>query len=405
MNILSRITAMPKPALVARLTLLLLAACCGAATVAAPYTPKDGAQVIETLPRRSDTIQQDLHRMRKELWKRPHDLGLATRLAQRYIALGRSEADPRYFGYAQAALAPWWQQAAPPVQVRLLRAILRQSTHHFDAALADLDGVLAFEPHNAQAWLTRATIQTVRGDYNGATASCARVSNLSSQLVAMTCIANIGAANGRARSSEQMLELTLQRSSGADQHIQLWALTLLAEMAARRDDPAAAETRFKAALALAPGDTYLLGAYADFLLDRQRPAEVIALLGKSTRIDALLLRRALALKQRGTDAQALAADVAELTARFDAAMRRGDSVHQREQARFELALRGNAASALKLAQHNWAVQKEAADVRIYLEAAAGAGDTGAAKPVLDWIAAHQVEDVVALRLARQLTRS
>jgi tetratricopeptide (TPR) repeat protein len=383
-------------------TCLLLAALCAAPALAAPFLPADGAQVIETLPRRSDALQQDLRRLSAELSKRPNDLALATNLAQRYISLGRSETDPRYLGYAEAALSPWWQLPAPPVQVRLLRATLKQSTHHFDAAMADLNGVLAAQPENAQAWLTRATVQTVQGDYNGATASCARVSNLSNQLVAIACIANVGAATGRALKSEQLLALTLGRNGDAAPQVQLWAMTLLAEMATRRGDAALAEKRFKAALALAPRDSYLLGAYADFLLEQRRSAEVLVLLDEQTRIDALLLRRALALKDGKRDARALAADIAELAARFDAAMLRGDTVHQREQARFELVLRGNQKLALALAQRNWAVQKEAADIRIYLEAAAGARDPGAAKPVLEWIALNHVEDVAALRLARQL---
>ena len=199
-----------------RLAAALLAACAlTAPAIAAPYIPASGSQVIETLPRRGDPQQQELHRLRADLNARPDDLALATNLAQRYIALGRSETDPRYLGYAQAALAPWWRMPAPPVPVRLLRATLLQSTHHFDAALADLKGVLAADPNNAQAWLTRATVLTVRGDYPGATASCARMSALSNELVAITCIANVGAATGRSLKSDQLLDLTLQRSTGA----------------------------------------------------------------------------------------------------------------------------------------------------------------------------------------------
>ena len=48
------------------------------------------------------------------------------------------------------------------------------------------------------------------------------------------------------------------------------------------------------------------------------------------------------------------------------------------------------------------MQKEPADIRIYLDAALQARDAGAARPVLDWIAAHGSEDVVAAQLARQL---
>jgi hypothetical protein len=72
----------------------------------------------------------------------------------------------------------------------------------FTPALDDLNAVLDADPNNAQAWLTRATVQTVRGDYAGATASCAHVSACRLQLVTITCIANVGAVTGRALKSE-----------------------------------------------------------------------------------------------------------------------------------------------------------------------------------------------------------
>jgi cytochrome c-type biogenesis protein CcmH/NrfG len=146
-------------------------------------------------------VQQDIRRLRSQLNAHPDDVTLAASLARRYITLARSETDPRYLGYAQAALHPWWQQPAPPSEVRLLRATILQSTHQFSAALTDLRAVLAADPGNAQAWLTQATVQTVQGDYAGATASCARVSTLSIDLAAITCLANVGAVTGKAATS------------------------------------------------------------------------------------------------------------------------------------------------------------------------------------------------------------
>lgn len=377
-----------------------LLALCAQMAGAAPYIPKDGKQVIEQLPRRADPAQQELKRLRAELAANPSNVALATRVATSYIATARRETDPRYFGYAQAALAPWWSMPAPPHDVRLLRATLLQSTHHFPEALSDLDAIVKADPSNPQAWLTLATVQTVRGDYAAATASCARLSSLTTQLVSSTCIASVGGMTGRAVPSESLLDLSLRRNEEADAGMKVWVLTLLAEMAERRGDGAAAEARFKRALALDPRDSYLVGAYADFLLDQKRPAEVLALVKDQTRIDGLLLRHALALKQTPGAADALREADAELAARFNAAARRGDTVHQREQARYELHVRGNAAAALRLAQLNWAVQKETADMRVLLEAAAAAKDDNAAAPVRDWLRRHTVEDVTLARLAK-----
>jgi hypothetical protein len=157
---------------------------------------------------------------------------------------------------------------------------------------------------------------------------------------------------------------------------------------------------FGAALALDPRDSYLLGAYADFLLDQKRLQDVVRLLKGHERVDGLLLRKALALQQLPAEQAALRAAITELGARFAAASERGDSVHQREQARFELHLRGRPQAALALARRNWEVQKEPADMRILLEAALAAGERQAARPVLDWIAVHHVQDASLARLAR-----
>jgi len=382
-----------------RLWLLLPLLLLAPAAQATPYLPTSGDQVIEVLPGGGGARQ--LERLRTALRAQPQDLALATSLARRYIALARSDTDPRYLGYAQAALQPWWALAAPPLEVRMLRATLLQSTHHFDAALKDLDAIIAIAPQHAQAWLTRATVLTVRGEYAKASASCARLSSLASELISITCIANIGSLSGRAAHSEQLLEKTLQRSASVTTpELQVWVLTLLAEMATRRGAASVAEERFQAALALDPNDSYLLGAYADLLLDQERPLEVVKLVKEHARIDALLLRQALALQQIPGSGVTLAALTKELSDRFNAALQRGDTVHQREQARFELQLHNAPKAALALAQKNWAVQKEAADVRIYLEAALKAkGDAG---PVLNWIKTSGLEDVAVNKLVQQL---
>lgn len=368
---------------------------------AAPYVPARGDEVLERLPYRADPQQQELRQLRARLAAAPRDLGLATSLARRYIAIARSESDPRYLGYAEAALAPWWRVPAPPPAVRLLRAMVLQSGHRFPEALADLNAVVRVDPRNAQGWLTRAAVQTVRGDYAGATASCARVSTLATELVTIGCIAQVASVTGRAAAGHRLLASALRRSGEVEPGVRAWALTLLGETAARSGDAGAAEAHFREALELAPRDAYLVAAYADLLLDQRRARDVVRLVDGQTRVDGLLLRQALALQQLG-EGRALDAAVAELGARFDAALQRGDSVHRREQARYELHLRGNRSAALALARQNWQVQKEPADMRILLEAAGANGDKAAASPVLAWIKAHRVQGQELARLGRQL---
>jgi len=372
---------------------------------AAPFVPQSGAEVLETLPRRDNAADAALRRERARLAAAPRDPALAAEAARRYIELGRASSDPRYFGYAQAVLAPWWSAATPPVPVLLMRATLLQSSHRFVEAIRDLDAVTRAEPGNAQAWLTLATVQVVRGEFGAAVRSCGRLSSLAGQLASTTCLANARAASGQLAASERLLALAFERSAPAraaqdasQAGLKLWALTLLGELAARRGDAALAEERFRQALALAPGDNYLLGAYADLLLDQGRQAEVQVLLRDHLHVDGLLLRHTIAAQV----APAKAIAIAELQARFDAANRRGDAIHQREQARFELQLRRNARLALKLALANWQIQKEPADLRILLEAALAANDPAAARPALAWRRQHGLEDGIIASLARKL---
>ncbi len=61
-------------------------------------------------------------------------------------------------------------------------------------------------------------------------------------------------------------------------------------------------------------------------------------------------------------------------------------MHQRENARFELLLRGDARSALALALADWQVQREPADLRVLAQAAAACRDPQALVVVQRWLA-------------------
>ena len=166
-------------------------------------------------------------------------------------------------------------------------------------------------------------------------------------------------------------------------------------------DPERAEAHFQEARGLGPHDAYLLGSYAEFLLDQARAGEVVDLLRDETRVDGLLLRLTLAERAIGDPAQD--AHIEELQARFAASRQRGDSLHQGEEARFLLHLADQPQAALTLAQANWAVQREPRDARILLEAALASGDRSAARPALDWMAQTGIEDVALTVLAQRLS--
>jgi hypothetical protein len=134
-----------------------------AAALAAPYVPASDATVLERLSLRpADPRASELRDMRRQLALQPADAGLAVRLARRYFDEVAAEGDPRYIGYAEAALAPWWNLPDPPNEVRVMRAVLRQFNHGFDAARADLAAAVLKEPANGEAWAWLAAIAMVR---------------------------------------------------------------------------------------------------------------------------------------------------------------------------------------------------------------------------------------------------
>ncbi|MEW6682980.1 MAG: hypothetical protein AB1451_08660 [Nitrospirota bacterium] len=367
------------------------------AAMGEPFLPADDAQVLERLrTAAADPQARELRRLRAELAQHPGDLDLAVTLATRYIEQGRAEADPRFYGYAQSALGPWWDAPQPPPKVLILRATLRQSVHDFDGALADLDAVLRVQPNHPQAWLTRAVIAQVRGEYADAAQSCAPLKRLSTPLVAATCLAGVAGLSGDALGSFEALRASVKAQPDADPHLRIWALTVLAEMADRLGKVAAADAYFRQAMALGLRDSYLVGAYADYLLDQGRARDVVALLKDETRADGLLMR--LTLAEQALGAPSLAAHVDALRARFESSRRRGDAVHQREEARFVLHLLNQPREALVLAQANWAVQRESWDARLVLESALASHDRAAAQPVVEWLRVKGMDDVHLARL-------
>lgn len=381
-----------------RICFVLFAAVC-APTRAAPFLPASDGEVLERLPfTPSDPAVRQLNALRSQLSREPNSLPFALSLARAYLELGRVTGDPRYAGYAQAALAPWWDLEQPPQDVLVVRATLRQREHRFDAALADLAAVLDADPRNVQARLTRATVLQVQGAYDGAREECLALQNLTQELLGSVCLANVNGAAGKLRESYAQLRATLYRQRYVQPGVRSWALTSLAEMAARAGLEEEAQAYFREALSLDAADNYLLGAYADFLLDHGQPKEVIALLRDKTRADPLLLRYALALRvQRSNE---LPAQVEQLRARFEASRLRGDRVHLREEARFTLHLLNDPRTALALAWENWAVQKELADLRILLEAALATADPAALRAATEWLASSRAEDTEISRLIK-----
>ena len=366
---------------------------------AAPFIPASDDVVLEQVPDARDASGRALRQLNTRLAGNRHDLGLAEQVARLDIGQSRRLGDPRFLGRAEAALAPWPMGSATPAPVLLLRAVILQSDHDFIGSIAALQRVVTAEPASAQAWLTLAAVHQAQADYPAALRDCGQLASHTLGLAPDTCTAAIMSLTGHATVALRAVAISLAENAEearALPDVAAWTVTLEAETAERLEDPRA-EAFYRAALAIDATDPYLLGAWCDFLLDHERPREVIDLLSGYTRNDPLLLR--LTLAEKATGNTRTAGHIDDLAARFEASRLRSDTVHRREEARFALYLDGRPQRALVLARANWNVQREPADARILLEAALAAGHPEAADPARAWLAGNGVEDQRLVTLA------
>ena len=373
----------------------------GSSAWSTPFIPATDSEVLEHLPfKASDPTTRELRNLRQELSVNPLDLDKAVALSQRYYQLALADGDPRFIGYAQAALGPWWEQAEPPVAVMVQRATLRQYSHDFERALEDLKLAIKLEPNNGAAWSLQAAIHMVQADYATARQDCEKLQGLASNLIVIACVATVDSLSGHAERAYNSLHQSYTASAGLPPREKLWVYTRLAEISDRLGRTGEADSYFQKALKLNIPDAYLLAVYAEFLLDENRNVDVVELLKGKERSDILLMR--LALAEKALKLPKAKEHEAVIKARFDAARLRGDKLHIQDEARFNLYFLNNTSEALRLAQENWLGQHEPSDARMLLEAALAAKDKTAAQPALDWLKQSRIEDRHFNKLLKQI---
>lgn len=370
-----------------------------ASAQAVPRTPTSDTEVLETLPgRAADSTSRELARLRAALAQAPTDPGMASALTQRYFELAIARGDPRYIGYAEAVVNRFDPLQDAPLLG--LRGMLRQYRHDFEGALSDFASALQRDPDYASAHAWRGAIFLVQADYPAAQRECDALQRLGRAVLAGGCMGLAQAYGGALEAGYQTLQQALARNTDPDNR--LWLLTRMAEVAAWRGQTATAQAHYQEALRLERDDVYLLAAWSDFALDQGQPAAVVAQLARWEASDSLLLR--LTEAETALNLPAAARHQQMMSDRFAAARARGDTTHRAEEARFTLRLRGDPATALRLARENYAVQREPRDARVLLEAALAAQDRDAAHMALDWLARTGFEDARMRQLARDLAR-
>jgi tetratricopeptide (TPR) repeat protein len=366
----------------------------------APVIPASDGEILQEVPSEADPAVARMWALRAKFEAAPRSLQGAIELARSYVDYSRQIGDAHYAGYAEAVVAPWIALPQPPATALVVQATIFQFRHQFGDARLLLERTFAADPRNAQAWLTLATLDMVQGNYQSAARDCAQVTNTAGLNFGLACTGNLRSYVGQAHQGLALLMRADASGASVPAAYQAWIQGLIAETAERLGDWPLAEARYRKALTLMPSDNFLLVAFADFLLDRGRSAEVIALLADHVQSDTAFLRIALA------KAALHAADAPRyawiMGARFEALRLRGSDYFGREQARFALELEHDPERALDLARRNWQLQRAPWDARVLLDAAQAARQPRAAQQVLEFLAQSRLEDPIIEPLAQEL---
>lgn len=380
---------------------ILVAITSGDATAAEAYRPASDDEVLETLPKQLLNDLAETTELRRKLASDPQNAKLASQVAAELLSIGNQQGDPRFYGYARAALKPWWQATTADASILRLRAKLKEKDHLYDEALADLQLLVEQDPRNVQAWVEIANIHRVLGQYDEALRACETLSKIAGPERTLLCRIPIQAVTGEAEQAYKSLEITSRAAKKQWPAAVQWVLTMQAKIARALGRDEAAERHLREGLANDPTDFYMIREYADFLLDHDRDEEALSLTREHTNDNGILLRAAIAAR-RCNEQELANSWQNQLENRFEEIRLRGNQPHGRFESRYYLELKDDSQQALTIALANWEKQKEARDTRNVLEAALAAGNAEAAQLVIAFLQKHDTEDAVLLQIVEQL---
>ena len=280
------------------------------------YRPTDGTKILlglpaSWLPRSAASLEAG-------------NAESATRQAEQYAQLARRSGDARYFGRAQALVAPWIDKSDPSPRLLVVAADLAQQRHEFTRSRQLLDRSLAAEPRNAGARLMRANLGLLAGDFDAARADCLTVMQ-SDAVPGTICLASALTGPGSLERARGLLE-SLDRPAHASAAISHWQLMTQADLALRAGDDVAAGQYFERALAVDPAHEETRVQLAATLIARGDAARALELVKGADMSAALLVARIRAASRIDEDSRRGCATRIRWPARDRAAARYGRSL-------------------------------------------------------------------------------
>ena len=242
--------------------------------------PADPAMVLERLPAGYASLTPSSTRR-----------GDPVAEAERLLSAAGATGDARLATRAETLLAAG-SNVAPTDRVLRARAFAAQHRHAFTEAVGILDNLIARSPRDGDARLSRAQIETLRGQLKRARSDCAVLALGVDTGRGLLCVAVLALRQGDFSSAANVLDRWLAQAPAGDPS-RRYALVMRGEIAsrARVED---ADRWFGHAVRLAPQDVRTLAAYARHLRSQGRHEDVMAILANAPDHDGLALQRALA---------------------------------------------------------------------------------------------------------------
>ena len=312
--------------------------------------------------------------------------------ARQLLTISAMTGDSRLAARAESILSRFPNQTRSGELLRL-RAFSAQHRHAFNAAVSYLDQLVALDPRDGDARLSRAQIHLVQGKLDLARADCAALALGVDGGKGMLCAAALSLRRGNYVAASMFSQQWLDALPAEDAQ-RRFGLVLRAESASRAGERDA-DAWFAKALQLQPDDVRTLAAYSRHLRASGRPAQALRVLNRAPSSDGIQLERALAAHAAGAPGAAQLAQAQ--SRRYQLAHKLGSTPEIRDEAEFELTLLGNADAALLLAAANFRSQRDYEDVDLLRRAATAAGKPGALAPLQAWARSQQLPLTIAER--------
>lgn len=341
---------------------------------AAAQSPRD--EVIEVFPPRFSQRAAELRAAVAQSLPESE----ATRLAEEYLEQGKSLADLTPINLAASLLERFAGEPGVTPKTLMILAACKSYRHDFPGAIRLLERARKAVETRNEADLQLVSILVTTGHFEEARERLSRNPSLLGDSRGVTLISLLASMTGKLHSAYETLrraEETETRLSPAERR---WRLGILAEMADRLGDAAAAERHYVVALSISESDLFLSSAWLNFLVRAGRREEARSFIHKSPLREKLSLWRAFLEPER------------KLSAELENQVMRS-TVHLREKAIFLLKVKNDPTAALEAALSNWSTQKEPIDIRLVFDCAVAAGDPGGARPVQKWVETIGYEDI------------